>query len=375
MSKLFEPYTIHTLTCKNRFVRAATWEGLATMEGNVTSALVERMATLARGGVGLIISSHAYVSPEGQGTPWQLSVSCDEQMVGLRQMSAAVHAHGAKIFLQLAHAGQFAEETLTGGAPCVVSKPRGTAEQRVKILSHEDIECLVACYANAAKRAQQSGFDGVEIHAAHGYLLSQFLSPAFNWREDQYGGTLENRTRIHRMIYRAIRQTVGSAFPLCIKMNCCDFIDGGLTPEDSLGAARIFAGAGFDALEVSGGIIRTGALSPSRPGINREEKEAYFRDYAHQLKKEITLPVILVGGVRSFEVAENLVMSGVADALAMSRPLIREPDLVKRWQQGDRRKAACISDNLCFTPGFEGRGVSCVTRQKTGGKTPVSRYS
>lgn len=379
MSRLFAASSINGMRLNNRFMRAATWEGLATPKGAVTPKLIEMMVSLARGGVGLIISSHSYVSPEGQGTPWQLGVYTDELVSGLQGMTGAVHDNGGKIILQLAHAGQYAEEELTRLPVLAVSEPSDCAGKHVKILSEEDIQRLVACYAQGAKRARDAGFDGVEIHAAHGYLLSQFLSPAYNRRQGGYGGSIENRARIHLEIYHAVREVVGQDFPLFIKMNCSDFIDNGLTIDDSLRAARLFADAGFDAIEVSGGIIRTGKLAPSRPGINSVDKEAYFKDFCRRFKEEINAPLILVGGVRSFEVADAILSDGIADYISMSRPLIREPDLIQRWEKGDLRKAECKSDNLCFNPGFAGKGISCVTREieekNISGQPAASQFS
>ena len=140
--------------------------------------------------------------------------------------------------------------------------------------------------------------------------------------------------------------------------------ENGLSPEDFLQAAKMFADVGFDAIELSGGITRAGKFSPIRTGINSEDKEAYFKKYAHLLKKEINVPLMLVGGIRSFEVADRLITEGVADYISMSRPLIREPGLINRWKSGDRQKAKCVSDNLCFDPGLDGRGIYCVTKER-----------
>lgn len=379
MRTLFEESSINRMVLKNRFVRAATWEGLATADGAATPRLTAMMTELAGGGVGLIISSHAYVSPEGQGTPWQLGIYADRLIPDLQKLTAAVHDNGGKIVMQLAHAGQYAEVALTGAAALAVSAPEDGPAASVRVMTSEDIARLVQAYAQAAGRARDAGFDGIEIHAAHGYLLSQFLSPAFNRRNDEYGGPVANRARIHLQICQAVREVVGREFPLMIKMNCADFIDNGLTIDDSLVAARLFADAGIDAIELSGGIIRTGRLAPSRPGISSEDKEAYFREYASRFKSELDIPLILVGGLRSFAVAERIIGEGIADYISMSRPLIREPDLISRWQKGDLRKAECKSDNLCFAPGFEGKGISCVTREmeenKTIGLQKPSRFS
>ena len=364
MSKLFASSTINGMPLANRFVRSATWEGMATSQGAVTPRLIDTLTALARGGVGLIISSHCYVSPEGQGTPWQLGVYRDELVGGLKELTSAVHDDGGRIVMQLAHAGAFAEVGLTKRPALAVSAEEGAADAGAIEISGREIAQIIAAFAAAARRAREAGFDGVQIHAGHGYLLSQFLSPAFNRRRDEYGGAIENRARIHLAVCRAVRQEVGDDYPLLIKMNCRDFIDNGLTAADSMQAAQMFAAAGFDAIELSGGIIRTGKLAPSRPGIHSEDREAYYREYARELKQKITVPLILVGGLRSFTVAEKLVCDGIADYISMSRPLIREPDLIRRWQAGDRRRAECVSDNLCFAPGFSGKGVYCVTRER-----------
>ena len=363
MSKLFEESSINGMSLKNRFVRAATWEGLATKEGEVTPKLIKMMALLAKGSVGLIISSHSYVSQEGQGTPWQLGVYKDELIHKLKGMTSAVHKNGGKIIMQLAYAGQYAEEQLTGSPALAVSNSGDFSEKHIKIITHKDVQRIVDSYSQAGKRAKEAGFDGIEIHSAHGYFLSQFLSPAYNKRQDEYGGPIDNRIRIHLQIYHAVREVVGKDYPILIKMNCADFIKNGMTIDDSLQAAKMFANAGFDAIEMSGGIIRTGKLSPSRLGITTMDKEAYFKEYARRFKSEIKTPLILVGGLRSFEVADKIIANGIADYISMSRPFIREPDLVNRWQNGNLRKAECKSDNLCFNPGFEGKGIYCVTKE------------
>ncbi|MFH0995237.1 MAG: NADH:flavin oxidoreductase [Pseudomonadota bacterium] len=364
MSRLFESSEINGMKLSNRFVRSATWEGMAGTDGAVTPKLIDAMTALARGGVGLIISGHAYVSQEGQASPWQLGVYKDELIPGLRDMAAAIHAAGGKIVMQLAHAGHFAPEKLTGRTPVVASDYEGLSKTPRKELTVQDIQDLVTAIADAAQRAKSAGFDGVQIHAAHGYLLSQFLSPIFNRRVDGYGGSIENRARIHVEVVKAVRKAVGKDYPVLIKMNCRDFSENGLSLEDSLVVAGILSDAGLDAIELSGGLLTGGKLSPSRPGIHSTDKEAYFREELRAFKKRIAIPLILVGGNRSIEVAEELVATGAADYIAMSRPLIREPDLISRWKSGDRRRAECKSDNLCFGPGLEGNGIYCVTRDR-----------
>lgn len=368
MSKLFESSTINNMKLSNRFVRSATWEGMATNQGAVTTKLIERMTALARGGVGLIITSHAYVRQEGQAAPWQLGIYKDELVDGLQKMTTSVHECGGKIILQVSHAGNFAVEQLIGQPPLVVSDFDGLAKSPRKEITPGDIQEIVISFADAARRAKSAAFDGIQIHSGHGYLLSQFLSPAFNRRRDSYGGNVGNRTRVHLEICNAIRKAVGNDYPVLIKMNCRDFTENGLDLEDSLQIASFLVEAGIDAIELSGGLITGGKLSPSRQGINSEDKEAYFKEDARFFKRQINIPLILVGGIRSFGVAEQLLGNGIADYISMSRPLIREPDLINRWKAGDYRKAECISDNLCFRPGIKGEGVYCLEekRKKTG---------
>jgi len=363
-SSLFETTTINGLPLANRFVRSATWEGMATVDGRVTPKLTETMVALARGGVGLIVSGHAYVSKIGQASPFQMGIYDDSLIEGLAAMTAAVHEAGGRIVAQLAHAGTFALEKAIDTAPLAVSVFDGLAKTPRAELSSDDIAALKEAYVAAAKRAKTAGFDGIQLHSGHGYLLSQFLSPWFNRRTDAYGGSVDNRVRIHTEVIRAIREVVGDDYPLLVKMNCEDFDEGGLTVEESIEAASAMVAAGLDAIELSGGLLTGGKLSPSRPNINKPEKEAYFQEAARAYRKELSVPLILVGGIRSPEVAERLLADGTADYFSMSRPLIREPDLVNRWKDGDRSPAHCISDNLCFRPGMMGKGIYCVTEER-----------
>jgi 2,4-dienoyl-CoA reductase-like NADH-dependent reductase (Old Yellow Enzyme family) len=364
MSKLFESSTINGMQLANRFVRSATWEGMAAEDGMVTPRLIETMTALAQGGVGLIISSHAYISPEGQATPWQIGIYKDELIPGLQKMASAIHASGGRVVMQLAHGGNFAMEKLTGQPALVVSDFEGLASSQRHEIGPQDVQKLIRAFTAAALRAKSAGYDGVQLHSAHGYLLSQFLSPLFNRRQDDYGGDIHRRTKIHVEVLQALREVVGPDYPILIKMNCRDFQEGGLSLKESLQAAAMLAEAGLDAIELSGGLLTGGKLSPTRPGIDSVAKEAYFQEELRAFKKAINIPLILVGGIRSFEIAERLVADGTADYISMSRPFIREPDLINRWKAGDRRKAECTSDNLCFRPGFKGEGIYCVTRKR-----------
>ena len=361
MSNLFESAQIGTMSLANRFVRSATWEGLATVDGAVTSELVEVIGALARGGVGLIISSHAYVRPDGQAGPRQLGAYKDELVPGLRRMATAARENGAKMVLQLAHAGCFAAEPLTGTTPLAVSAGVESADTPGRELSATGIRDLVCAFADAARRANAAGFGGVQIHVAHGYLLSQFLSPRFNRRTDAYGGDIRHRVRAPVEVIEAVRKVVGRDTALLVKMNCRDWAEGGLELDDAIQAAVLLQEAGADAIEISSGLPRFSKFTAARPGIDSEEKEAYHQEEARAFKQRLKAPLILVGGIRSLAVAKRLVNGGVCDFISMSRPFIREPGLVNRWKSGDRQPAACISDNLCYGPIRKGDGFYCVS--------------
>lgn len=364
MSRLFEPGEINGMKLENRFVRSATWEGMAADDGSCTPKLVELMGNLARGGVGLIITSHAYVQKAGQAGAGQIGIHTDDMLAGLEKMAAAVHHHHGKIVCQLAHAGFFANTKLSGQPPIAPSAVEGIARAPRKEMTQKDIEDVVDAFGTAAGRAKAAGFDGVQIHGAHGYLISEFISPIFNLRGDEYGGSIENRARLALEVLRAIRKTAGDDFPVLIKINCTEFVDEGLQPPEFVQVGKMLADAGIDAIEVSGGLPISPQTRPSQLGINKEEKEAYFQQEARALKKQVDIPIILVGGNRSFHVAERIVEEGVADYISMSRPLIREPHLINRWKAGDLTKAACVSDNMCFQPAMEGKGIYCVTEKK-----------
>ncbi len=364
MSKLFDVTQLNGMTLKNRFVRSATAEGMATEDGEATPRLINLMAELAEGGVGLIITGHAYVAKRGQATPAQLGIYDDKLIPGLRAMVAAVHERDGKIVVQLAHSGMLAIPKLINSAPLTPSVIEGFTEAPLQEMTIADIQATVEAFGKAAGRACEAGFDSIQIHAAHSYLLSQFLSPAFNHRTDAYGGSIENRARIILEVLEAIRRRVGRDYPVLIKMNCRDCLEGGLELEDALQAGAMLQQAGVDAIEVSGGTFASGDLMPVRTGIVTEADEAYFQTEARAFKQRIGIPIILVGGIRSFPVVERLVNDHVADYISMCRPFIREPGLINRWQSGDLSKATCLSDSKCLRPALAGKGVYCVVEKR-----------
>ncbi len=227
-------------------------------------------------------------------------------------------------------------------------------------MEEDEIRQIIEAFGDAAGRARAAGFDAVQIHGAHAYLLSQFLSPFTNRRQDKWGGSLQNRLRLHRDIIRAVRSRTGADFSILCKLGVEDGFAGGLEFQEGLSAAEILAGEGLDAIEISSGLRGRGYKhSEFRTGINRPNREGYFRDWCRQIKPRVDIPVIMVGGIRSFDVAANIIQDGTADMVSLSRPLIREPDLIARWQRGDRKPATCVSCNRCMEALLEAKPVGC----------------
>ncbi len=364
MGELFDTTVINGLKLQNRFVRSATWEGMAAEDGSCNDRLRDLLLDLVQGEIGLIISSHSYVSKEGQAGPWQLGIYSDDLIPALERLTESIHKQGGKIVLQLAHAGFRAATELTGREAIGPTKREIQAGRWCREMTKEDLEVVTRAFANAALRAQLSGFDGVQVHAAHGYLLSQFLSPAYNKRKDEYGDGLENRARLLLEVLLAIRSQVGSDYPVMIKINSEDFLPEGMTIDEMLKVAVLLDENGIDAIELSGGTGDSGKFIPVRLGkIGSDEKEAYYRGASRRLKQTVDVPVMLVGGIRSYGVADHLLKEGVLDYVSLSRPLVREPHLIRRWRTGDRRKAECLSDNLCFKPIRAGEGIYCYAEE------------
>jgi 2,4-dienoyl-CoA reductase-like NADH-dependent reductase (Old Yellow Enzyme family) len=364
MKILFEKSNINALSLANRFIYSATWDGRADANGFCRQRNIDMLVERVRGGVGLIITGMAFVKQEGKAAPWQLAVCGDECVEGLTNLARAIHNARGKVVLQLAHGGCYAPSALTGHEPLGPSANDTDNFSQCLEMSLHEIDQVVEAFGMAAKRAQKAGFDGVQLHAAHGYLLSQFLSPFFNKRSDNYGGSIENRARILLEAFQAVRNKVGEEYPVFVKINSEDFVEGGLTVEEMLQVCAMLEKAGVDAIEMSGGTIyASGAYSSCRIGaLDSPEKEVYYKNAAIRYKEEISVPLILVGGIRSLDVSEKLVSDGLADYVSLCRPLIREPSLVNRWRSGNRMRATCIYCNCCFEPGLKGKGVQCIAR-------------
>jgi 2,4-dienoyl-CoA reductase-like NADH-dependent reductase (Old Yellow Enzyme family) len=362
MAEIFEATDLSGIQLRNRLVRSATWEGLADAEGRVTPELVRIHEVLAEGGVGLIISSYMYVQKVGKQAPGQIGVDSDEMVPGLTELAGSVHDRDAKIVGQIVHCGGQADRRQTGGLQPVA--PSAVESPGYSLVPHEltidEIHGIVEDFAAAARRLQRAGFDGVQLHGAHGYLINQFLSPLMNRREDDYGGDLAGRMRFLEEVYAAVRRQVGADYPVTIKLTAADHLEGGFEFAEALQVAQRLAELGIDAIEVSSGTAASGKEVPVRQGIDRAEDEAYNAPYARRVKAATGVPVMVVGGLRSGPVLRRLLEDGDADLFSLSRPLIRQPDLVNRWRVDGEERATCISCNGCFRPGLKGEGIYCV---------------
>ena len=351
---LFEPGKIGSMELANRLVRSATAEGMSDDKGRPEPPMIELYEALARGGVGLIITGHAFVHATGRVNLTQTGVHQDELIPALRTLTEAVHREGGKVAMQINHGGRYSPPEVIGGTPLAPSPvPRAKDLPPPQELNEAQIEELIRAYGRAAWRAKEAGFDGVQLHGAHGYLINQFLSPATNWRRDRWGGSLARRLRFLEKVAAAVRMEVGDDFPLLIKLAIQDFVPDGLTLEEGVEIVSHLANFGLDAVEISGGLGGNNILKD----ISQPEDEAYFLPQARRAREATDLPLILVGGLRSKAVMEGILEEGTADFISLSRPLIREPDLPRKFQEGQER-AECFSCNRCWpSPGEY--GIKC----------------
>jgi 2,4-dienoyl-CoA reductase-like NADH-dependent reductase (Old Yellow Enzyme family) len=354
VSILFEPKNIGRLELPNRLVRSATAERMSDLEGRPEQPLADLYTELARGGVGLIITGHAFVHEGGRCHLQMTGVHRDDLIPALEMVTKAVREEGGLVVMQINHGGRQCDADAIPGLPVAPSPvPVSKGKERPQELNEEGIKEIIAAFGDGAGRAKAAGFDGVQIHAAHGYLINQFTSPAANWRRDRWGSTAAGRMRFLEEVAAAIRDQVGDDYPVLIKLGMEDHVRDGLTLKDSVEIVRHLADWGINALETSAGL----GMTSVRKDILQQEDEAYFLDFARAAREATDLPIILVGGMRSKEVMERILEEGSADFISMSRPLIREPDLPRRLREGQKR-ASCISCNRCWPPPGE-YGIAC----------------
>jgi NADPH2 dehydrogenase len=318
MAYLLQSLQIRSMMLANRLVMPPMATLKAEADGKVSKALLDYYAEKSRGGyISLIIIEHSSIGPQGRASEKQLSVADDAMIPGLRKLADAIHRNGPRAAMQINHAGSAALEDVTGStplAPSAVANPRRGGMPRE--MSRKDIADVVAAFQDAGRRVKEAGFDAVEIHSAHGYLLNQFLSPLTNKRTDEYGGNIGNRIRIHLQVIEAMRSAVGPDFPLQVRLGASDFTEGGTTIEDSRIASRAFEKAGADVIHISGGFV--GYTPPGLVG------QGYFAPLSEAIKRAVSIPVILTGGITKVEAAERLLAEKKADLIGVGRAILQD---------------------------------------------------
>lgn len=335
MTTLQQPLTLPCgATLTNRLAKSGMSEQLASRDGRTTDKLRRLYAVWARSGAGLLITGNVMIGRGALVEPGNVIVDDDRDRDGLRSWADTAHTGGAALWMQINHPGRVASVPFNRRpiAPSASREPvPGYNLRKPRELSATEIQDLVRAYADTAARAVAAGFDGVQIHAAHGYLLAQFLSPLANTRDDHYGGDAAGRRRMLLEVVAATREAVGPRMPISVKLNSKDFQYGGLGEDESLDVARALADAGVDLLEISGGNY----AEPAMEGVHHNGVEGYFVDYARRVREQLDLPLMLTGGLRSRETMEQLVGDGVVDVIGLARPMSFVPDYPARILAGE----------------------------------------
>jgi 2,4-dienoyl-CoA reductase-like NADH-dependent reductase (Old Yellow Enzyme family) len=380
--EVFAPAALGPLTLRNRIIKAATFEGVMP-GGTVSDALVEFHRGVAAGGVAMTTVAYLAVSPEGR-TDRHCLLLTGDNLDGLRRLTDAVHAEGAAAAAQIGHAGPVANARSNRAPALSASSGFTPMGSRLRAVDATGIERITEDYRRAARVAVEAGFDSIEVHVGHNYLLSAFLSPKLNTRDDQFGGSVENRARFARTVLRTVRDEVGPHTAVTAKLNMADGVDGGLWLEDSLEVASLFEQDGaLDALELTGGSSLANPMylfrgeapmqefaatlpAPVRLGFRVVGKhflrsypyeEAFFLPYARQFLAALSMPLILLGGITERATIDSALSEGFA-FVAMARALLREPDLPNRMRDGRASTSLCIHCNKCMPTIYS--GTRCV---------------
>lgn len=332
--RLFESVKIGPATVKNRFVRSATGEWMANRDGTIQERLIPMYEELAAGGVGLIVTGHMYVHKNWRCHPCQTGIWDDRHMEGLRRMAEASRRNDTRAVVQINYVGRKPHE-----------------------MTIAEIQEAKDAFVSAAQRAVDAGFDGVQIHASHGYLLSCFLTPSENKRTDAFGDGPEGRRRLLLEIAELVKEKIGPERILCCKLGAVDGRDDSLSIDEVVETAGRLESLGLHALELS--TTFSGAkMGAIKEGIDSTDKEAYLLRQTVAVKEAVNIPVMQVGGLRTFSLMEEMVAHGKCDMVSMCRPFLREPDLVNRFRDGTSNRSACISCNKCLSP----QGSTCIYR-------------
>ncbi|MDR1482738.1 MAG: NADH:flavin oxidoreductase [Synergistaceae bacterium] len=356
MKKIFDSIKLGQLSVKNRAVRSATFERNGGENGVITPRLKERYEALASGGVGVIITGMMGIGGNSCLNKVMPKIYLEEFTEKFKEAAEAAHKFGAKVIVQLGHCGAKSTDIDRGDHPYAPSDIEAIPGKPAKALLKEEIRHLTAEFGASAAKCRSAGADGVQLHGAHGYLISQFLSPCFNKREDEYGGSVENRARFLFEAYDEVRTQVGPEYPVWVKINYSDLAEGGLSGGDCLQTCRELERRGIDAIEISSGLVPN--QTASQP-VKSEDDEGYLAEGALKISSEIGTPIISVGGYRTPSVIEDFLNKGNIEAISLCRPFICEPGLLNRWAAGDGTKARCVSCNRCYlSPNLE-----CVLNQ------------
>lgn len=346
MKAVFEKVNVGGMILKNRIIRSATQEGAADENGHIAEKFLSIYEKLAEGGAGALITGMIGVDEDSRVFPYMVKAYDDVFVPGLREVVHRAHKWDCKIIVQLAHCGLKANPDNSNN-PLAPSDFALSEDRTAKSMTKKDIQRVVQSFATAAERCKMAGADGVQIHGAHGYLLSQFLSPYFNKRNDEYGGDIANRAKIVFEVYSAIREKVGEDYPIWIKINGEDFVEGGLTFEECLWVCGELDTLGINGIELSAGVGISIESAPARR-MSSSEGEGVFAQNAMQIAENVKASVISVGSHRTLEKMEEWLNKGEIQAISLCRPLICEPELPSIWESGDRKKAKCLSCNKCF---------------------------
>jgi NADPH2 dehydrogenase len=323
MKYLYKPLELNRLTLKNRLIMPPMATSKSEKDGKVSKNIIDYYDEKSNGGyISLIIIEHSFISQEGKASAQQLSIAEDSVVEKLKELASVIHNNGSKAVMQINHAGSAASADITGGEPVGPSAVANPRKGNIpKELTKREISDIVYDFKEAARRVKEAGFDAVEIHSAHGYLLNQFFSPLTNKREDEYGGDIKGRIKIHLEVIKAVREAVGMEFPILLRLGASDYMEGGSTIEDSKIAAQKFERAGIDILDVSGGFC--GYMIPGAA------EQGYFSPLTKAIKEVVSIPVILTGGITEASAAEKLLSEGKADLIGVGRAIYKD----SQWAQ------------------------------------------
>ena len=335
-SLLFTPITLpNGTTIKNRFFKSAMSEGMGTRDFQPKKNIATLYKRWAEGGTGLIITGNIMVDPKGTAEPGNIVFDKNSNMEILKNWAKQGQQHGAKVMVQLNHPGKQAPKTVSKQTVAPSAVPLGNGLNKLfstpRALATNEVEELIQKFVTSAKVAKEAGFSGVQIHAAHGYLISQFLSPHDNRRTDKYGGSLENRMRFLKEIYLGMREELGKDFNIGIKINSTDFKEDGLTEEDSLKTIIELADLGLDFVEISGGTYERPAMMGA---TSKSTNQVFFAEYSKKLKQKIEIPVVVTGGIRSINAMNTLLNNNTTDFIGIARPLTIDPNIPNKIKQG-----------------------------------------